>query len=547
MKLNEAIARTLKDIGVQTMFGLIGDANLFMVDDFIRKCGGDYVGAAGEAGAVLMALGHASVSGRIGVATVTCGPGFTNTMNPLIEGVKSRLPLVLVTGDTASRPKYYLQRVPQREFAIAAGAGFEQAGDVGSACADLVHAFRRADAERRPIVFNLPPYDHQWEDVGDLRPARFALHRRSCEVTDSADLDAAIGIIATAKRPIVLAGHGVARTGARDDVLQLARRIGAPVMTTLRAKDLYRGDPLNLDLLGISTREEAMPVLAASDCVVAFGASLNFITTGGGALLAGKRTVLVNDDPDEIGKHITTDAAVLGDCGSTARRMLHWLDEAEVPCSDFAAEEQVRAALAAVAAPRPLAPAGKPPAKGLDIHAVLQGIAGMVGDGIVLATGVGRHMGHAWHAFHVAEPRLFVQGHMYGAIGMALGHGIGAAKAEPGRTTVVITGDGSFMLGDLTEFNTAVRYGQDLILVVCNDGGYGAEHIQFTGRNLDPSLSLIGWPDFAPVADALGGQGLTVRTLEDLEPVRRAIEQRPRNRPILIDVKLDPETVPRSY
>ncbi|HMN21444.1 MAG TPA: thiamine pyrophosphate-binding protein [Ottowia sp.] len=545
MKINEAVARTLKDVGVETLFGLIGDANLFLVDDFIRKCGGRYVGAAHEAGAVLMALGHASVSGGIGVATVTCGPGFTNTLTALVEGAKSRLPMVLVTGDATSKPKFYLQKVPQREFAIAAGAGFEQASSLDSVCADLVYAFRRADAERRPIVFNLPPYDLQWQDVGDYRPARLVLHRRASEVTDSADLEAAIGIVATAKRPIVLAGHGVAMSGAQGDVLRLARRIDAPVMTTLRAKDLFRGDPLNLDVFGISTLEPAMQVVAASDCIVAFGASLNFITTGNGALLQGKRTVLVNDDPDELGKHMSTDAAVLGDCGSAARRMLHWLDEAEIAASGFAAEDAVQAALATLAAPPPAAPARDPGA--VEIHGALRAIAATLGEPLVLVTGVGRHMGHAWHAFHVSEPRLFVQGHMYGAIGMALAHGIGAARAEPTLPTVVVTGDGSFMLGDLTEFNTAVRERLDLVLVVCNDGGYGAEHIQFTGRDLDPSLSLIGWPDFAPMAEALGGQGLTVRSPDDLEHACQAIAARSRDRPILVDVKLDPDTVPRSY
>jgi len=85
MKINEAVARTLRELGVQTLFGLIGDANLFVVDAYI-KAGGRYIGAANEMGAVLMALGHASVTGQIGVATVTCGPGLTNTMTALIEG-----------------------------------------------------------------------------------------------------------------------------------------------------------------------------------------------------------------------------------------------------------------------------------------------------------------------------------------------------------------------------------------------------------------------------------------------------------------------------
>lgn len=544
MKANEAVAQALKDIGVQTVFGLLGDANLFVVDHFVRRCGGEFVEVAHEAGAVLAALGWASVSGRTGVATVTCGPALTNTLTALIEGVKARLPIVLVTGETTSKWKYYLQAVPQRELVAATGAGFEQATLHARIGAELAYAFRRADVERRPIVFNLPPYDLQWQELGDCRPVRFSTHRRAAQAVDSPDLDAAIGMIATAKRPLILAGLGVVKAGARDAVLQLARRLEAPLMTTLRAKDLYRGDPLNLDVMGISSSPAALEVVVASDCIAAFGASLNFITTGDGALMRNKRVVLVNDDPEEIGKHMSPDAAVIGDCGSVAHRMIHWLDEAEVAPSGFASEDGVRTALAAAAAP-PVAPAA--PGGALQIEAVLQAIEPMIGPDRVLVTGVGRSPGHAWKAFHVAEPRLFVPGHSFGAIGMGLGHAIGAAKAEPGRPTVLVTGDGGFMLGDLVEFHTAVRQQLDIVIVICNDSGYGAEHIQFRDRDMDPAISHIRWPDFAPMAQALGGQGLTVRSLEDLAAVGAAIAGRTRKGPILIDVKVDPDHVPRTY
>jgi thiamine pyrophosphate-dependent acetolactate synthase large subunit-like protein len=106
----------------------------------------------------------------------------------------------------------------------------------------------------------------------------------------------------------------------------------------------------------------------------------------------------------------------------------------------------------------------------------------------------------------------------------------------------MVTGDGGFMLGGLAEFNSAVRDGTDLIVMVCNDGAYGAEHIQFRARDLDASTSTFQWPDFAPVAEALGGQGYTVRNLKDLDGLADVIANR--DRPLLIDVKLDPNVVP---
>lgn len=544
MKINEAVAQTLRNLGVDTVFGLIGDANLFVVDHFIRA-GGDYVGAANEMGAVLMALGHASVSGQIGVATVTCGPGLTNTMTALVEGVKARTSLVLITGDAPSSQKYHFQKARHQELVAATGAGFEGTSSLDSVADDLVNAFRRAVVEQRPVVFNMPPHNFQWDESASGRTTRLVLPHRVSRVADSDELDAAIGMIATAKRPVILAGQGVVKAGARDAVLQLARRLDAPLLTTLRAKDLYRGDPLNLGILGISAREEALDPMGVSDCIITFGASLNFITTALGALVKDKNIVFVNDDPQEFGKHMVADANVLGDCASTADRMRYWLDEAEIAPSGFASEARVREAAAAIALPRPIREPSTP--ERLNIHEVLQAISAMVEGERALVTDGGRHMAHAWDAFHVSEPRYFVHTTMFGAIGLGLAQGIGAAKAASGMPTVVVVGDGGFMLGGLTEFNTAVRYGLDLIVLLLNDGSYGAEYVQFTARDMDPAIALFDWPDFAPVAEAMGGQGLTVRTLDDLPAVAEAIARRSRQRPLLIDIKLDPRHVPPSF
>ena len=100
------------------------------------------------------------------------------------------------------------------------------------------------------------------------------------------------------------------------------------------------------------------------------------------------------------------------------------------------------------------------------------------------------------------------------------------------------------MLSGVSELVTAVREKLNLIVVVCNDGGYGAEHIQFRNKNMLPDLSLFNWPDFVPVAQALGADGATVRSREVLHLAIAALEQRDVSRPFLIDLKLDPDSVP---
>jgi thiamine pyrophosphate-dependent acetolactate synthase large subunit-like protein len=98
------------------------------------------------------------------------------------------------------------------------------------------------------------------------------------------------------------------------------------------------------------------------------------------------------------------------------------------------------------------------------------------------------------------------------------------------------------MLGGLAEFTSAVQNNIDLIVMVLNDGTYGAEHIQFRRRDMDPGLSTFNWPELAPLAQALGGAGVTVRSVADFDAVADAVQHR--DRPLLIDIKLDPDQVP---
>ncbi|WP_300530517.1 thiamine pyrophosphate-binding protein, partial [uncultured Mameliella sp.] len=100
MHVHQSIARAVGDHGIATMFGLMGDANLFMVDSFVRDCGGRFVPAAHEGSSVLMAFAFAHVSGQVGVATVTHGPALTNCTTALTEGARGHIPMVLLAGDT---------------------------------------------------------------------------------------------------------------------------------------------------------------------------------------------------------------------------------------------------------------------------------------------------------------------------------------------------------------------------------------------------------------------------------------------------------------
>lgn len=532
---HDAIAKAVVEQGIDTAFGVVGDANVFIVDSMVRRHGVRYVAAAHESSAVQMALGYARVTGGLGVATVTHGPGLTNAITPLVEGVRSNTPMVLLCGDTAVAARHHLQKIGQRELVLATGAGFEPVRNGETIALDVAQAVRRAYAERRPIVLNIP-YDLEFVDVAPL-PAPRVEPLALAVAPDPVALDRAVGIIASASRPLVLAGRGAVLSGARDALVRLAARLGAPVATTLMGRGLFAGDPFDLGIFGTLSTEVASEAIASADCIVAFGAGLNSMTTYDDSLLAGKRVVQCDVDPARIGLLSRVDAGVVGDAGRVADTIVAWLDDAEHKPSGFRSPE-LEARLrdfdpAALFVDRSTATSVDPRTLTLRLDALLPAGRTVVVDG-------GRYMLNALRV-PARDPMSFVTSTSFGSIGLGLGHAIGAATAKPDQPTVLLCGDGGFMMGCLVELNTAIQLGLDLTIVVYNDGSYGAEHIQFHTKNMDPGLSLHRWPSLAAVATSMGATGVTVHNLGELDAAAAAVRER--TGVVLIDVTLDPQVI----
>lgn len=528
------LAELLHRQGVDTIFGLIGDGNLFFVDHFQRLTGSRYVGAVHEASAVMMAAGYAAVMNRVGVATVTHGPGLSNALTPLIECAKSSIPLVLIAGDTARKDRYSPQKIAQRPLVVATGAGYEQARSPETLEHDLYTAFRRAWSEKRPIVLNIP-IEFTWAQVRPSTAPQQARRMLPTMPPDPEALDAALGIIASVRRPIILAGKGA--LDAREPLLELAATIGAPLATTAQAKDLFVGAPADLGIFGNLSTVAAQQIISESDCIISFGASLNPKTTDDGDLLEGKALVQCDVDVAAIGNFVSPNASILGDAALTATALTSWLRDAECEPTGFNGARTTQRLAHRTDSIDTSVRAGT-----VDVQTALRHLDAILPEDRAVVVDVGRFALYALRVMHAPDARSWMwAGAGFAAIGVGMGAAIGAAAARPERPTVLVAGDGGFMLGGLNEFTTAVRHQLDVICVVCNDGSYGAEHIQFTGRELDPSISLFEWPDFAGMAEAMGGTGIRVTSQDDLAALKDAIDAR--TGPVLIDVRLDPDRV----
>jgi thiamine pyrophosphate-dependent acetolactate synthase large subunit-like protein len=403
-----------------------------------------------------------------------------------------------------------------------------------SATRDVARAFYRARVERRPIVLNMPA-DFMWQEEG-LEPVVYEVFETPGYVPEGEALDRAIGMIASAKRPLILAGGGA--IGARDKLIRLADRLEAPLATTLKAKGLFGAHSYNIDIFGTLSTPAAYDVIAKADCLICFGTGLHVYTTDKGALLEGKRVVQIDVDSRAIGMNVHPDAVLVADAGLTADNIVHWLNEAEIPPSGFTGELDA----ASLTAHPPAVPAKTRPGFVNYVWALEQLEKALPRDRVLVTDG-GRFMTEVWCRISVPDPRSFVMTANFGSIGLGLQEAIGAGLAAPDRPVVLFTGDGGFMMGGVNEFNTAVRLGQDLVVIVCNDSAYGAEHIQFLDRNMDPGLTQFAWPSFAAVATALGGRGIEVRSADELPAALDLIAMR--DRPVLVDLRIDPNDVPR--
>lgn len=286
------------------------------------------------------------------------------------------------------------------------------------------------------------------------------------------------------------------------------------------------------------SRRRRRPTRSSRATASSFGASLNPWTTARGSYLEGKRVVHCEIERGCRGHFSAFDAAVIGDTAAVADTIVQWLDDADVAPTDFRSDDLARA----LAEYSPGGSEDRSTDTTVDIRTALLAIDRAVPDDRVLVTDGGRFIFETMLMMRAPDPSSFVWTVNIGSIGLRMGTAIGAGVAALGRPVLLITGDGGFMMGGLTEFNSAVRHNIDLVVVVFNDDAYGAEHIQFRNRDMDPSISMFGWPDLAPVAESLGGQGVTVRNVKDLDALDEVIANR--NRPLLIDVKLDPDHVP---
>ncbi|NYT61489.1 thiamine pyrophosphate-binding protein [Alcaligenaceae bacterium] len=536
MNLNLIAAKTLTDVGVDTLFGVMGDAVMYLIEHYVNDCDGRYIKAFHESGAVQMAISYSQLTDKIGVAACTCGPGFVNTIGALMEARKSNTPVVLITAGSPSIIKEHFQEMNHGAVTLACEIGYVEPVNPDRVQDAVIESIEKAMRERRPVVLNLLPYDLMQNTTAQYRDVPSGIQSQRATVTTHSAVEGCVEAIANAKRPLILVGYGAIKNHALSEINQLADRLEAPIVTTLRAKDSFVGHKWHLGIMGTLGRPETLDIINKSDCIIALGASCNSFTTVRGSLVNDKTLIMIGSEDQLMYRFTKPRNIVNGDIPSALTEIMQWLDEAELQPSAFALEHDVIAALELATQPR-LDDLKRVSGDALTLDYACAKLNKAMTEKIVV-TDVGRFVRSAWSNLHSSKPEYFIAPSNFAAIGMGMGMAIGAAVAVPDVPVLALVGDGGFMLGGINELFSIRTMGLDIVTVIINDGTYGAEYVKFEKNGLDPNIANIETPPFAEVASAMGFKTMTVTDKQQLDEALELIKLRDKKTPLLIEVKL---------
>ena len=535
MLVSEEIGRVLVDGGVETFFGLAGSGN-FAVLNALEAAGARFYSSRHETGAVTMADGYARASGKVGVVSVHQGPGFTNALTGLTEAAKARTPLVVLAADIPVGTLWSNFKVDQGALATTLGAIPERVRGPETAAADTARALDRAQTERRPVVLSIP-FDVVEEDCPDnSQPVPFWPPLEP-PVPSEGSVAAVADLLALSRRPAIVAGRGAALAGAGEDLETLGDRVGAVLATSAMGHGLFAGSPYSVGIAGGFSSSLAMRLLGEADLVLAFGASLNHWTVRHGGLFSpGARMVQVDVDAEAIGRVHRADLGVVGDAAGAARAITGELERRGVSKVGFRSDGLEGEISAGRTRDEPYEDLGTD--EYIDPRTLTIALDDLLPEERTVCTDSGHFLGYPAMYLKVPDQRGFVFPNAFQSVGLGLASGIGAAVARPERLSVAAVGDGGALMA-LGELETAARYRLPMLVVVYNDAAYGAEVHHFGPMGRPVEAARFPETDFAALARAAGAEGITVRSKEDLSPVRDWLERR--DLPLVIDAKVNPE------
>jgi acetolactate synthase-1/2/3 large subunit len=474
-----------------------------------------------EQGAAHMADGYARATGKVGVAIATSGPGSTNLVTGIATAMLDSIPIVCITANVSSKllGTDAFQEVDITGITLPVTKHNFLVNKAEDIAPTIRHAFQIARSGRPgPVLVDITKDAEQIPAEFDFEAAKPKPYRPHPMLhVDDAGLADAAELIRNAKRPVILAGHGVTESGAMEQVRTLAERAQIPVALTLLGLGGFPAShPLCLGMMGMHGESWVNHAIQEADLLIACGMRFDDRVTGKLTEYALKaKKIHIEVDPAEINKNVKADVALVGDLREVLEQLLPRIGSRNDGGRDGAAWlKNIEASKGAVSVHdiKNLPDSGH-----LYAAHVMHDLWRLTGGDAIIVTDVGQHQ--MWEAqyYKHEQPRTLITSGGLGTMGFALPAAIGAKIARPEKEVWVVAGDGGFQM-TAAELATIVQEKIKINIAVINNGYLGMVRQWqefFYERNYE-STPLVS-PDFVKLADAHGIPGCAVRKRSEVE------------------------------
>jgi len=540
----QAIVRSLEELGVEHIFGLPGGMILPTYDPLMDSTRLRHILVRHEQGAGHAAEGYAHVTGKVGVAIATSGPGATNLVTSLANANMDSIPVVAITG-----------QVPASLIGTDA---FQEADIVGVTMPVTKHSILVKDPDEIPAAiaaaFHIAATGRPGPVLVDIaKSAQVATTMFSWPqelvlpgyhpVTKphAKQVREAARMLATARRPVLLVGGGVLRAGASAQLRALVDACGAPVTTTLMARGaLPDTHPQHLGMPGMHGTVAAVAALQKADLIVALGSRFDDRVTGQLSSFAPNAAIVHADiDPAEIGKNRAVDVPIVGDLREVLTDLLPELEREHAQHG----KPDLGAWWRQLDSWRETFPLGyDEPSDGmLAPQYVTRRIGELTGPEAVYVAGVGQHQMWASQFIRYERPNSWLNSAGLGTMGYAIPAAMGAKVGAPDRTVWAIDGDGCFQMTN-QELATCTINEIPIKVAIINNSSLGMVRqwqtlfydSRYSHTDLHTGHDTIRVPDFVKLAEAYGAVGLRCDSKADVDAtIKRALEID--DQPVVVD------------
>ena len=539
----EMVVQSLRDQGVEFLFGYPGGAVLDIYDAIHTLGGIEHILVRHEQAAVHMADGYARATGKVGCVLVTSGPGATNAITGIATAYADSIPLVVLSGQVPS--------------GLIGSDAFQECDMVGISRPVVKHSFLVKNPEDIPTIIKKAFYIASTGRPGPvvidlpkdiLNPLNKFAYTYPEEVTlrsysptvqgHKGQIKKALKALLVAKKPVLFVGGGVISANCHDALTRFAKQLNLPVTSSLMGLGAFPGtDKQFLGMLGMHGTYEANTAMHNSDLILGIGVRFDDRTTNNLAKYCPHAKVIhVDVDPTSISKTVPVAIPIVGSAESVLDEFLSLLEDENLAKSqsdltDWWKEiEQWKAE------------------KCLDFdrhsgvikpQQVLETIYRLTKGNAYVASDVGQHQMFAALHYPFDKPRRWINSGGLGTMGFGLPAALGVKLADPKATVVCITGDGSIQM-NIQELSTAKQYDIPVVVICLNNHFLGMvkqwQDLIYSGRHSQTYMNSL--PDFVKLAEAYDHVGIQIAKPEELEEkLKQAFSIK--NKLVFVDVNVD--------